>query len=292
MPPDPLDQIFQASSIAQQARDLASNALSGAEHCDEEKARRLAERSRQLIDEARRILGGVPADALAFYMTDDVTRRILDTAEDFLARIDTALEEWCGNDGRVFQSGGTFSESRDCQEGQAGQNRIEFVFELNGEVECRNLCIVSVFHIEEDRTGTTVVPPSRAYSDDYDPLLGGRLRDEDSVEGYIVDTPPRVLDNNGRLVNNTSPCMPTMQIQGNVITAWDSPSFLRPGYTAYFETCILCLDEEPFTILGCIRWKHTPGRSEIQPGEGEAVDREAASGMFREAVRVWLRNHQ
>lgn len=291
MPPDPVDEILRASSIAQRARDLASNALSGAEHCDEERARRLEEQSRQRIDKARRILGTVPADALDLYATDDITRRILDTAEDLLARIDAALEECLGNDDRVFQPGGTFSGSLDLQEGQAGQNRIEFVFGLNGEVQCHNLCIVSVFHIEEDRTGTTIIPPSRGYTDEYDPLIGGRLRDEDSVDGYVVDTPPRVLVD-GRLVNNTSPCLPTMEIQGDVITAWDSPSFLRQGHTAYFETCVLCLDGEPFAILGCMRWKHTPGRSEIQPGENGEIDRETPSGMFEEAVRIWRRNHQ
>jgi hypothetical protein len=288
----PLQDLFRASYLAQRANHLASNAYLGAIHCDAEKARRLAAQATPLVQQARQLINNAPQAARDFYATDDVTLRLLDAVQDNLKKIDGLLSQ-CRDDPRhPYLDGGSFSGSRGELDGRERKNKIEFVFVLNGEVECRDLCMVSVFHIENDETGETVIPPSNGYRPGFDPVFyGGAPQDSDSVRGYVVDAPPRILKKM-KFVNNTRPCMPSMKIDGNRVTAEDEPAFVKPGHTAYFETCLLCMDGEHFRVLGSMRWLHRTGLSKIMPGPDGKTDWGPSSRMFREAVRRWLQNHR
>ena len=287
----PLRDIFQASHLAQQANRLSASAYLAAIRCDAEAARRLAARAAAIVPVARRLINRAPAAARNFYATDDATLRLLDSVERELGRIDTLLRRCRPERRHPFRKGGSFRRSRGELNGHERKNKIKFVFDLVRNVQCEKLCIVSVYHIEEDATGAVVDPPSKAYRDGYDPIFyGGPVDDKDAYMGYVVDTPPKKLVG-AQLVPNTDPCMPTMKIVGRRITAEDQPAFLKPGFTAYFETCVLCMDKKDFTVLGCMRWSHASGLSKILPAPGGGTDWGNASSNFNAAVRTWLRNH-
>jgi hypothetical protein len=278
----PFDDMMQASYRAQHARDLASDAYMEAIYCDREAARRLADRARAVIREVERMIAALPAAVRAAYGTDDATLDLLAYARGDLARIDGLLER-C----RPPAAGGTFADSRGQLEGQERRNTIAFVFTLTAPLECRHLCIVSVFHIEEDATGKTVDPPSKAYRDGFDPITG-KPDEGSAVRGHVVDVGDAAWaeDASGRLVlvKNTMPCWPSSKVDGLRVTAEDSPTFLKDGYTAYFETCLVCLDPTPPSVLGCCRWKHTNGSSELQT----PADFPGPSAHFRDALTRWL----
>lgn len=291
----PLEDIFDASFLAQRALKLDTNAYKAALLCDAEATHRLIAEIRRLSAAARALIAGAPAAARAFYGTDDVTLRILDRIEAGIPRILSLLDH-CPNDPRnPYIDGGTFAETEGEIPGQSGNNRIEFVFELNGQVPCEQLCLVAVFHIEEDETGRILERPSEGYADGYDPPSGAP-RDDDAVNGYVVDTwlmrPASETD--FTFVPNHSPCIPTMESDGNRITGSDSPLFLKRGYTAYFEMCVVCLDNDDWTVLGCMRWvnrKGEPDTSRILPNPDGETDWGDASENFNDALRRWLSNH-
>ena len=288
----PLKDIFDASFLAQRALKLDLNAYKAALLCDEESVRRLVAKIRTLIASARALIAGAPADARAFYGTDDVTLRVLNRIEAGLPGI-LALLDACEDDPRnPYLDGGTFGETEGDIEGREGHNKIDFVFELNRDVRCEDLCLVAVYHIEEDETGRIVDPPSGAYREGFDPLFG-RPQDIDAVNGYLVDTwlmRPR-SDDELELVPNRKPCIPSMEIDGTRITGSDEPTFIRSGFTAYFEVCVICLDEDDWTVLGCMRWSYKSGKSEIIPNPDDETDWGDASENFNAALREWQRNH-
>jgi len=288
----PLKDIFDASFLAQRALKLDLNAYKAAVLCEEETVRRLVAEITALIVAARALIAGAPAAARAFYGTDDVTLRILNRIEAGLPGILAMLDD-CEDDPRnPYLNGGTFAGSTGCLDGREGDNKIDFVFELNRDVRCENLCLVAVYHIEEDETGRIVDPPSEAYREGFEPLFG-RPQDSDAVNGYVVDTwlmrPRSETDLN--LVPNHDPCIPSMKIDGTRITGSDEPTFIRSGFTAYFEVCVVCLDEDDWTVLGCMRWSYKSGKSEIIPHPDGGTDWGDGSENFNSALRKWLRNH-
>gem|GEM_PF-5060084 len=287
----PLHDLFRASFLAQRANRLSSNAYMAALYCDAEKARRLASEAASLANQARQLINNAPPEARDYYGIDDITLRLLDSVQIELSKIDYLLSQ-CQDDPRhPYLAGGSFYESSGQLKGHERNNKIKFVFKLNREIECRDYCIVSVFHIENDETGDTIIPPSNGYRADFDPVFyGGAPLDSDSVDGYVVDTPPQVVQDL-KLVNNPRICMPSMEIDGNRIKAEDQPAFVKAGHTAYFETCVLCLDGENFSVLGCMRWLHRTRESKILPNSDGNTDCGSSSRMFREAVRRWLQNH-
>jgi hypothetical protein len=285
--PDPFDDMMYASRLAQEARNLSSLAYDAAVRCDAGRARRLATRAAATAREARRRIAALPARVRDAYATDDVSIRILDFADWHLSKIEKLLKE-CA---KPASAQGSFKGSQGGLAGQAGLNRIEFAFRLKDGVRCERLCMISVYHIEEDATGRIVDPPSQAYKPTFDPLLGGVAPDSCAVGGYIVDAPETVLASpNGNLVlvPNFSPCMPTSLVAGQTVTARDTPDFLKPGFTAFFETCVVCLDTTPPIVLGTARWSHKNGHSDLD----SPPDQPGPSGPFRDALKRWMDTHK
>jgi hypothetical protein len=286
-------EIFEASFIIQRALRPGSNAMHAAYACEADRARRLRDRTRVLIRDALAKLATATPAARRFYSTDDVVRRIAARLQADMNRVEGLLRRCRPMRGVNFQKSGSFAKSKDMQPGQSGKNKILLEFNLSKKAECEKLCLISVYYVEVDETGKRLTKPSKGYKDTFDPLLGGLLPDGDAAAGYIVDAPERVLAGavgQLRLVPSNSPCMPTSKQVRRKITARDSPNFLKPGHTAWFETCLVCLDRRPkFEILGSVRWRHSSGETRLLPKDG-SLDRKRASDGFVQALELYLAN--
>jgi len=284
----------KAEIAAQAAFDYSSNAVIAAGQCDKMRVERLEKWAKKKIKEALHHLKNIPKKILDKTHFDELAKRNIGNAKKNLAKIADELKKACAikrKEVNTTCNGGTFKGTKDGIQSPRGEkNKIEFVFTLKPGIKCEQLAIVSVMHIEEDDTGRTVIPPSKAFLDTYDPLPGGRLRDIDSIGGFTVDVAPLKLEN-GKLVINKNPSSSSMEIKGNTITAEDDPRFLKPGYTAYFETCVLCLDDDKFKYLGCIRWWHRPGESRIEKDKNGNIDQKEASWMNVWAMWAWYFTH-
>ena len=223
-----------------------------------------------------------------------------DTEEDLLLE---HSEQWVDMSlTRAFE--GSFTTTRAELEGQTGNNRIEIAYAPAAAGEegqqpagqnpwrertgCQDLCLVSVFHVQ-DSQGRIVTPPSTAYGDDFDPALFGGLSAH--VAGYIVDAPLNSMMT-GQSIHR--PCMPTMATAPARITAEDQPNFVKSGYTAQFETNLVCLDARPITIYAkSLRWVFdpTPPAATRITRSGTSVDHTGSTAAFRQAVEAWLPLH-
>lgn len=172
----------------------------------------------------------------------------------------------------------TYGASRARLEGTDGENHIVVDLRYTGTIKCKNLCLASIFHVR-DKNGEIVIPPKGAFLPDYTPPGGIAPH----LNGYLVDAP---IFKDGR--PSKTPCMPSSKINGKTITAEDIPFFLEEGYTAHFETNLICIQDSPFTILGpSLRWTYTRGKTTIGRNGG-TPDQPAATGEFRSTIEPWI----
>lgn len=285
-------EIFRAADITHEITGLAREAYMAAVRCQGDRARRLRKAVRAKIKLAEAQLAMAPADAIALYGTDDVVRRILASTKAEMKRLDKLLKQ-CRPSSRVpFKKSGSFKGTKDMQTGQAGNNTINIKFTLDKAVECERLCLISVYYIENDATGEIQQNPSDGYKDGFDNIYGGTLPDSDAAGGFIVDAPARRDPTGGlNFQPSNNPCMPTSKKAGLVITAEDSPMFIKPGFTAWFETCLVCLDERPkFRILGSMRWSYAGSETRIKRRK-KKINRKSASDGFIQALEKYIANH-
>jgi hypothetical protein len=282
--------IFEAADLLQIAQAIALNALEAANHCDAVRARRLRKRALKAALKAEAKLATATPEERAFYYTDDVVVRQLKSLRKNMNLVNRLLAICSPQTKYPFKASGSFAKSKDLQAGQAGKNRIDFHFALAADPKCERLCLVSVYYLEENATGKKAKKPSDGYKPGFDNLYGGTLPDRDAADGYIVDAPAMVPAPGGGLqfVPSNSPCMPSSKVAGLVVTGLDKPNFVKRGYTAHFETCLVCLDDRPkFRVLGCIKWFNRRGKAKIVPSKGK-FDRNGVSEGFVRALEKYL----
>lgn len=288
MSPRP-DEIFEAADVTSKVNRLVGPALSAALECDEDRARRLSKRLKALIAEAEAKLAAAPAQARAFYHTDDVVERHLKAARKALKRIRKLLKVCRKKAGKPPKKVGSFKGTTQHTAPTIGNDSIDFVFEFKKPVRCERLCLVSVYYIENDETGEILRNPSDGYLEGFDNFGGGTLSDDHAVDGRIVDAPVlRKPEGGGDPVKSNNPCLPTSKVEGQKVIGYDPPNFVKRGFTAYFETCVVCLDDRPrFKVLGSMRWSNKGNTSALTPRKGR-LDRERRSDGFIRALEKYL----
>ena len=159
-----------------------------------------------------------------------------------------------------YMNGGTFAATR---KSKAHPNQILVDFALNRNVACQpdNLKMVTTFHVRKDDAPNEILQNYQngalgnfvqaqlfleGIGDQVDPTRG--------INGINVDAPPRRLNDKMWIDKNIDPKWPSSKVKGDKITATDAPQFLDDGFTAYFETAVLCYEGDSFKVLGSMRW--------------------------------------
>lgn len=326
--PDAALIVRKIAELERLAWSFADLARSAALSCDEERARRLADRARRLIADAE-ALNGAPIDLrgeisaeLQTKLRQDTSRALnllrerLNLTLDLLAFCPRGTQEY------PFKKGcGSFVGTKaGLSDGPADgfKNRINFKFRLTRRDCCERICLVTVLHREFLENGLICNPPStgsdRPPPDPFDAFIENLPLDDDDAEGgYIVDTKP-LKKAAGKLVVNTDPCFdaqqmkplpkldpanPAKELPGETVPGvegTDKPGDFKLGTAVFFETAAICVVPEPWTVLQTMRWKLFRDKErnfvvEVLPKDG-SIDWGASSGPFQKALKKWMKNHR
>ncbi len=280
--PEPDPVIKDAENISKSARRLAESALESARLCDSEAALRLKSEAVKKLNKAKRAFNNI-SEALREIPREhqpnvDAADRDIKITDELIGKVDEVIKGCAPKNYFDYQIGGMFQIPEEQDDPGTPKNKIYFEFKPKGELECERRCHVSVYHIEKDDTGETLEKPSKG-----DTRFGAieamtMPRDEDAVDGYVVDTDPELLD----------PCWSTSETTPDgIVKSFDEPSFVKEGYTAYFETCVVCLREGKYTIEGCQSWSYsgTSKRVNLPPSKPTP---NSPSEPFQRSFRHWL----
>jgi len=265
---------------AEEAFHYANLSLDAARICDFERALRMQNiaekrlnRAKSRRDKITDIVDPIPPNHMMYIARID--KLIVDTRST-LAAIDHALD-LCMQQNSLF----TYVPGANWMpqvlvpgEPVPSPNSIEFIFKLS--IRCENPQFIQVYHIEKKDTGEILENPSEGDAR-YDPpgiIEDYAPRDSDAFDGYVVDADPAQSD----------PTMDTITADG-VTRAFDKPDFVKKGYTAYFETCLVCLDNG-YQILGCIRWLSEGPNGDVTVDQNN----HKPSLNFERALQHWLNN--
>lgn len=276
--PEPMDTLDTAADLARKGKYYALEALKGAGRCDSEKALRLSSKAKALLDKAKKTVNQVNPAIRAHMVYDDGIKRTIAMGRDYLADIDAVLER-CRKSSQLYdykKKAGSWVQAKDGRSKGINLNQVYFEFKLK-RFECEKLCYIAVYHVEDEATGKTMQDPSVA---DIRTLgsWGVPPEKEDVADGYVVDAHPMAKD----------PCWSDLEREGDTVKVYDRPAFIKPGYTAYFEVCVVCLDPPEPKIFGVHRFSYsgTSGKSEIQPNSCPPTL------PFQEALSKWLNNRK
>lgn len=289
--PQPFPNLDNARQEAIKAANFAREAINAADRCQGGKALRLSKDAARHIAAARAAIRAAPAaerNAAPNYLR--ALDQVISRAEGFVAAVKPALDR-CQKLPAVYGvalKAGTFGKAQDFQSKPPSDhpNQVKFTFTLGPKSQCERLGFVAVYYIENDATLETLPKPSQgdnrtAHKGALEgfPPNGKPPRDADAADGYVVDAPP----------DGDSPFWPDTSRKGDTITVSDRPSFVARGHTAYFETCVVCLDD-PTKILGCYRWRHT---AEYPKPPAEILEGPVPpTRPFQKALQKWLDNRK
>lgn len=279
--PEPDPVIKDAENISKSARMLAESALESARLCDSEAASRLKSEAIKKLDKAKRAFNNISKvfrEIPREYQPNvDAADRDIKIADELVGKVDEVIKGCVSKTYFDYEVGGKFQTPVEQADPDTPKNKIYFEFKPKGELECERHCYVSVYHIEKDDTGETLEKPSEG-----DTRFGAieqqtMPRDEDAVDGYVVDTDPALPD----------PCWSTSETTPDgIVKSYDEPSFVKEGYTAYFETCVVCLEEGKYTIEGCQSWSYSGTDKRVNlPSK---LPPSPPSEPFQRSFRHWL----
>lgn len=291
-----LKKLDAAIAYIKMAMRLANSAYDAAMNCDMPRAERLITMARMTIKQCQDVMNTIPADHLKFFMTDDTILRVAGDIEDDLAYIEKKLLKCKKRIAGLFSGKPSGSFERTTEDVN-GIYEIRFDFAIQEELECSEVCVVSMYYLEEVNTGKIVSPFTDGCLQEYAAggTLFGRPGNADEVDGHVIDSAHWKYkpDFKGK-ERKQYPCLPTSKHKDKNVSASDMPTFVKNGYIAYFETCVICFLNGSYKILGCMRWNTGGSQSngEIEKSKSGAIDHWPPSPMFKRALDQWLKNNK
>jgi len=277
--------IKEALKTAEKASHYANLALEAARICDFERTERIGNLADHELRAANKKLAQIPTAinpmpaGYGIYL--DKIKRLIADAKSAKAAAEQALKKCLEQQAPIFPyvPGSATHLFKLLKPGdpKPPPNRIDFVYKL--EVRCEKPAFIQVYHIEKDETGEALLKPSKGdkRSSGFPLMSHFAPRDQDAFDGYVVDADP----------NGKEPSLHT-DTKNGVAQAFDMPDFVKKGYTAYFETCLVCMDGDEYKILTCIRWTSKGPDGEVRMDPTKDCQ---PSLNFERALQHWLNQH-